>query len=150
MSAFTNEVIGPLTDTELRAVPVPVSGSVSVSNFPATQNVNVTGTVETEIKNDSGNPIPVVIGVSAAASTTQVTSNSANQTLLAANVNRKKLILFFLNGVWDVKLGATASAISRLMRISSSNYYLEITGYTGQVDAICTTSGKFVDATELV
>jgi len=30
----------PLTDEELRATPVPVSGSVSVSNFPATQPVS--------------------------------------------------------------------------------------------------------------
>jgi hypothetical protein len=37
----------------------PISGSVSVSNFPATQNVAVTSIVETEIKNDIGNPIPV-------------------------------------------------------------------------------------------
>ena len=39
----------------------PISGSVTVSNFPATQpisgSVSVTG--EVEIKNDSGNPIPV-------------------------------------------------------------------------------------------
>lgn len=39
----------PLTDTQLRATAVPVSGSVSVSNFPSS----------TEISNDSGNPIPV-------------------------------------------------------------------------------------------
>jgi hypothetical protein len=30
-----------------------------VSNFPATQNVAVTSSVEVEVKNDSGNPIPV-------------------------------------------------------------------------------------------
>lgn len=48
-----------LTDTQLRASPVPVSGTVAVSNFPATQNVAVTSSVEIEIKNDSGNPIPV-------------------------------------------------------------------------------------------
>lgn len=33
--------------------------SVSVSNFPATQNVNVTSIVEVEVKNDSGNPLPI-------------------------------------------------------------------------------------------
>lgn len=33
--------------------------NVQVTNFPATQNVAVTSTVETEIKNDSGNPVPV-------------------------------------------------------------------------------------------
>lgn len=36
-----------------------VDGSVSVSNFPATQNVAVTSIVEVEVKNDSGTAIPV-------------------------------------------------------------------------------------------
>lgn len=33
--------------------------NVQVTNFPATQNVSVVSAVETEIKNDSGNPVPV-------------------------------------------------------------------------------------------
>lgn len=37
----------------------PVSGTVNVGNFPATQNVVVTSSVEVEVKNDSGNPLPV-------------------------------------------------------------------------------------------
>lgn len=36
-----------------------VDGSVSVSNFPATQNVAITSSVEVEVKNDTGNPVPV-------------------------------------------------------------------------------------------
>jgi hypothetical protein len=43
--------------------PVPVSGTVAVSNFPATQPVSGTvniGTMpEVEVKNDSGNPVPI-------------------------------------------------------------------------------------------
>lgn len=35
-------VTGPLTDTQLRATAVPVSGTVAVSNFPATQAVSGT------------------------------------------------------------------------------------------------------------
>lgn len=63
----TQEVTGPLTDTELRATPVPVSGTVAVSNFPATQpvsgSVTVSGTVtasgpltDTELR---ATPVPV-------------------------------------------------------------------------------------------
>lgn len=37
----------------------PISGAVSVSNFPSTQNVAVTSSVEVEVKNDSGNAIPI-------------------------------------------------------------------------------------------
>lgn len=33
--------------------------SVNVGNFPSTQNVAVTSAIEIEIKNDSGNPLPV-------------------------------------------------------------------------------------------
>lgn len=40
----TVPVTGPLTDTQLRASPVPVSGTVAVSNFPATQPVSGTVT----------------------------------------------------------------------------------------------------------
>lgn len=39
MSVFTNEVIGPLTDAELRATPIPVSATFTPSG---TQDVNVT------------------------------------------------------------------------------------------------------------
>ena len=38
---------------------ITVDGSVSVSNFPATQNVAITSSVEVEVKNDTGNPVPV-------------------------------------------------------------------------------------------
>lgn len=42
------DVVGPLTDAELRATPVPVSGTVDIGTIP-----------EIEIKNDTGNPLPV-------------------------------------------------------------------------------------------
>ncbi len=112
-------VSGPLTDVQLRATPVPVSATLS---FPASSSSTVT----------------------------QVTSNSANQTLLAANANRKKVILHFLTGVWNVKFGAGASASSRTLQVSSSGFYLEETVWKGIIDAACTTNGKVVDITELV
>lgn len=36
-----------------------VDGTVNVGNFPATQNVAITSSVEVEVKNDSGSPIPI-------------------------------------------------------------------------------------------
>lgn len=113
-------VTGPLTDTQLRATPVPISGSVSTT--PLSSN---TSTV------------------------TQITSTGASQTILAANANRKKAILFFESGIWRVKLGATASTTSLTYLINSSNTSLEVTVWTGTIDAICTTAGKLVDVTEL-
>lgn len=61
----TNPWIVSATDLDIRNLTfaqdkVDVSGSsVSVSNFPATQDVNIVSSVELEIKNDAGNPIPV-------------------------------------------------------------------------------------------
>jgi hypothetical protein len=55
----TQPVSGPATDTQLRATPLPVSGTVtaSVSNFPGTQAVGVTGPVtDTQLR---ASPVPV-------------------------------------------------------------------------------------------
>lgn len=135
----------------------PVSGSVSVSNLPATQPVSGTvavsnpGLTDTELR---ATPVPISGSVTttplAASSSTvaQVTSNGSNQTLLAANANRKKAILSFNSGIWDIKLGATASPTSRTYHISAATV-IEIPVWTGIIDAICTTSGKLVDVTEL-
>ena len=123
----------------------PISGSVSVSNFPATQPVS--GTVA--VSSVAGT-VSVIAAQSSSATVTQVTSTGSNQTILASNVNRKSAILFFESGIWSVKYGATASTSSRTFAITSGNSMFEVTGYTGQIDAICTTAGKLVDITELV
>lgn len=52
----SNQTSIPVTDN---GGSLTVDGSVSVSNFPATQNVAVTSIVEVEIKNDSGSAVPV-------------------------------------------------------------------------------------------
>lgn len=56
-------VTGPITDTELRASPVPISGTVGLDapSLAALENINVTVTssAEVEIKNDVGNPVPI-------------------------------------------------------------------------------------------
>ncbi len=48
----------PLTDAQLRATPVPVSGTLATTPS-GTQDVNIVSSVELEIKNDAGNPVPV-------------------------------------------------------------------------------------------
>lgn len=62
----TVPVSGPLTDAQLRATPVPISGAVSTTPLSASTSA-----------------------------ITQITSTGANQTLLAANASRKKAIFFF-------------------------------------------------------
>ncbi len=140
MSAFSNEVNvanfpvdAGLTDAQLRATAVPVSGPLTDAQLRAT-------------------PVPVSTTPATANSSTvtQITSTAANQTLLAANANRKKAILHFTSGTWYVKFGATASATSRTYVVPNTVYDIEITTWVGQIDALCTTSGKLVDVTELV
>ena len=57
-SATTQPVSGSISVSNFPATQ-PVSGSISVSNFPSTQNVAITSSVEVEVKNDSGNPLPI-------------------------------------------------------------------------------------------
>lgn len=68
MSQFTNEVIGPLTDTELRATPVPISGTVTATGpltdtqlratpVPISGTVTATGPLtDTQLR---ATPVPV-------------------------------------------------------------------------------------------
>ena len=138
---FTNEVIGPLTDAELRATPVLVSGTVT-STPSGTQDVNIVSSVELEIKNDTGNPVPI----SGSVTTTPLTSSSAtvtqvslpastNTTVLAANGSRKKAIIFCPKAAVFFKLGAGASGTSFTYKTPGADSILEVTIYTGQIDA---------------
>ncbi len=159
MSAFSNEVIvepgsSPLV-VDGSAVTQPVSGSVSVSNFPATQPVSGTVTVSNPGLTDTqlrAAPVPVVSTPvsSNSSAVSQVTSTGANQTLVAANASRKKVLLHFTSGVWYVKYGATASATSRTYVVNNTMFDIEEDMWKGPLDALCTTSGKLVDITDLV
>lgn len=139
MAIFTNEVLGPVTDAELRATPVPVSvpGSVAVTG-PLT---------DAELR---ATPVPVFSTPTPATSSTitLITSTGSNITLLAANANRKKAIFHFEGSTQYLKLGAGASSTSYTYKISSNNTLIEVTGYTGIIDSNGT-SGKAILVTEL-
>lgn len=114
-------VTGPLTDTQLRATPVPISGSVSTTPF-----------------------------VSSSATVAQlVLSSNTNATLLAANANRKKIVLFAPKNNLYIKFGATASATSFTYIVTSANTTLEISSWTGQIDVLSSVN-QTVNVTELV
>ncbi len=154
MSAFSNEVIvepgtSPLV-VDGSAVTQPVSGSVSVSNFPVTQPVSGPLT-DAQLR---ATPVPVSTTItfpaSSSSTVSQITSTGANQTILAANANRKKVLLHFTSGTWYVKFGATASATSRTYVVPNTALDIEEDVWKGVIDAFCTSSGKLVDVTELV
>src|SRR6188508_308752 len=111
---FTNEVVGPLTDAELRATAVPVSTNGLTDTQLRATPVPVSGSVTTT---------PVV---SNSSTVTQITSTGSNQTLLAANANRKKAILYFTSGIWYIKLGATASLTSKTLMVDAQKTIYEV------------------------
>jgi len=85
-SGVTQPVSGPLTDTELRATPVPVSGTVAISNSSV------------EVANDSGNPIPV----GPAAQLNVTGSASANNTdLISVACDAYRSVNFQITGTWS-------------------------------------------------
>ena len=155
MSVFTNDVTvegGNVTAVKVdgSAVTQPVSGSVSVSNFPATQPVSgtVAATQGTSPWVISGS-VTANSPTSTTSTVTQITSTGVNQVLLAANAARKQVILTFTSGSWNIKFGTGATATSFTYVASAANTVITDSIWTGEIDAICTTSGKLVNVTEL-
>lgn len=222
-------VTGPLTDAQLRATPVPVSGTVTttpsgtqnvsvtnaagaaavniqdggnsitvdgtvaVSNFPATQPVSGTVTVvqptgtNLHVVNDAssavighviadsgsttavtgnvtvvqptGTNLHVVVdsgtittGTSSAstATTTRVATSSASTLLLAANVNRKRVIVTTETGAQNyVALGSAASS-TNYSYLLTQTATLDLTGWLGTVTLARASGTGSVQVTELV
>lgn len=124
----------------------PISGSVSVSNFPATQPVSgtvavssvggsvaVTGPLtDTQLR---ASPISVLTATGSSATVAQVVMvSNTNNTILAANANRKSAIIYVPTQPMNIKFGATASATSFTYRVTANASTVVITGYTGQID----------------
>lgn len=160
MPLFTNEEIiqntplpvsGPLTDTELRATPVPVSGSVTAVG-PLTDTelratpVPVSGPLtDTQLR---ATPVPVIQGSSANATVTNVSVGTTSTTISASNVGKTKVVIYNEAGTLFVKLGTTASSVSYSYRLTA-NTTLELTGYYGRIDAIKASGTTAVLVTEI-
>lgn len=129
-----NTGLTPLTDTELRATPVAVSGIF----FQATQPVSIAATIITkETRSTTGTP-----------SSVSVTNSNTN--LLASNANR--LGATFQNegtAACLLKMGATATTSSYSVSIASGSYYELPFHYTGIIDAITASGTAQMRITEL-
>jgi hypothetical protein len=125
-------------------------GALEMGAVTTAAPVYVTGTTRPLSLDTAGNLRVATVPTAALTSTVvQIASTSASQVLLAANAARKKAILYFSSGIWFVKLGAGASATSFTYGVTSSNTTIEVTPWAGEIDAICTTSGKLVNVTEV-
>lgn len=170
MSLFTSEITVenlPLP-VDGSGVTQPVSGTVAVSNFPATQPVSgpLTDTQLRALAVPVSGPLTdaqlraTPVPISGSVATSPVVSSSAtvvqvvvpantNTTLKIANANRKKLILFAPKATTYIKLGVTASTTSFTYCGTSANSTLEIETWTGQVD-IFSSVAQIINVTELV
>lgn len=133
---------------------IPVSGTVNVGNFPATQPVSGTVAVsnfpaEVEISNDSGSPIPVKQFGAMSASTTRVTSSATAVTLLAANSSRNQATIYNEStSTLYVKFGSGASATDYTLPVTGSGYYELPVRYVGIITGIWTIANGFAQVTE--
>lgn len=129
-----------LTDTQLRATPVPISGTVT-SNTGLTQPLTDTqlraSAVPTkEIRSSTG-------GDSTASISTSATVLAANSSRLGATIYNES------GGACRIKLGATASATSYTMIIAINGYYEVPYGYTGIITGIAVSGTAVLRITEL-
>lgn len=139
--AVAQAVTGPLTDTQLRATAVPVSGTVTA--------VQPTGT-NLHVVVDSGTISPG-IPVASAETISNVASSASNVTLLSANAARKGAI-FFNNSTQAcyVKFGVTATTITSFTYkvFPSQTLELPLPMYLGQIDAIWASANGSMQITE--
>ncbi len=176
MSISTSDVsVGTtagLTDAELRATPIDVNATFAPSG---TQDVNIVSTIAVPVTDNGGSltvdgsvsisgsvavtgpltdtqlratPVTVNQSLASSSTVTLVTTTGSNLTLLAANPNRKKVILFCEASTQYIKLGATASSTSYTYKVATNSTTIEITGWAGIIDSTGT-SGKNILVTEL-
>jgi hypothetical protein len=118
-------VSGPVTDAELRATPVPVSGTVTATGPLTDSQLRAT-------------PVPVSTTPSVSTVSTVSVVNlpaSTNTTLLAANANRRAAIIVVAKASTYIKFGSTASATSYTYKTATANTVIETEIWTGVIDA---------------
>lgn len=157
MSVFSNEVV-----VEPGTTPLPVDGSgvtqpISAVSLPlpsgaATATKQDTGNASlASIDSKLTNPLPVSFATAATTPTQSqiVLSSSISTTLLAANANRKQILLFCPKATAYITYGATANSTnwSRIAIAANTQFEIE-DGYRGVI-SIMSTVNQTVTVTEL-
>jgi hypothetical protein len=155
----TQPVSGPLTDTQLRATPVPVSGTVAVTGpltdtqlratpVPVSGTVTATGPLtDTQLRASAF----LVKGVrSSSPAQTSPSVTVASTVILASNANRLGATIYNESGaICYAKLGATASLTSYSVQIAIGGYYEVPFAYTGAIDGITASGTAILRVTEI-
>lgn len=129
------DVLGPLTDAELRATPVPVStGGLTDAELRASA-------VEVEVTNFPG-------AAAGTATVSRVATSGTVATLLAANPDRKKVIVVTELGTTFIKLGTGASSTDYSF-YAPARSTIEFDSYLGEVTVIRSSGTGDVQVTEI-
>lgn len=142
-------------NVEIDGQPISVSGTVTGNQGTPNTLANGWPVEITDGTNVLGTPAHPLVTIadtntSNTSSITQVVLvANTNTTLLAANANRKKFIVFIPKSVTYIKYGVTASATSFTWTAQTNNATIDDTIWTGQID-IFSTQAQTVTVTELV
>lgn len=131
---------------------------VAVQNFPATQPVSIATMPTTPVTGtfwQATQPVSIAgtvattVGMSSTAAITRIATSTTAVTLLAANVNRKKVIINTETGTSNyIAFGSTASATNYTYNIGS-NAVIEDTTWTGSISCVRSSGTGSVQVTEL-
>lgn len=130
------DVTGPLTNTELRATPVPTTTNGLTDTQLRATPVPVSGPLtDAQLR---ATPVPVSTTPSVSSVSTVTVSTlpaSTNTTILTANANRRGTIIVVAKASTYIKFGSVASATSYTYKTATANTVIETQIWTGQIDA---------------
>lgn len=158
-------VTGPLTDTQLRAADVPVTldgetvvlgaGSATIGKLGANSGVDIGDVDVTSLPAiPAGTNLIGKVGsdTSGTATLSNVAASASNVTILAANANRKRVVIVNdSTATLYLKFGATASATSFTYLLYGGDTYESPSNpiYTGQIDGMWASATGAARVTEM-
>ena len=144
-----NQQTDALTDTQLRATPVPVSGTVT-ANTGLTQPLTDTQLRASAVPVSIAATIAVKEVRSATPSQTSQAVTNSNTSILASNSNRLGATIYNEGAaICYMILGSTASTTSYTIRLQVGSYYELPFAYTGAIAGITSAGTAQLRVTEL-
>ncbi len=140
-------VSGPLTDTQIRATALPVSGPLTDTQIRATA-LPVSGPLtDTQLR---ATPVAVTAATSATGTITSVAGSATSVSILSANAARKGFTVYNdSTAIAKIAFAATASATAFTVLLQPNSFYENNTLYTGVISAIWASAAGSARVTEL-
>jgi hypothetical protein len=115
--------------------PIWITGSINVSNFSATQSVNIVGPISSSV---SGSSVVVKQISSLTAVVTSIPASVTSVIIVSASMNRNEVMIYNnSNKNLYVRFGLTAATSTNFTAKLTSNSYYEVPGwYNGQITGI--------------